>query len=136
MREIKFRAWHTIGKKMFSAEEMGADQLTLSPDGRGFVNVSGISEQLSHYFPEMIPMQFTGFTDKNGKEIYEGDIVESGNLKGKVCFDENDGEASFRIDFGDGMKTSIYSKETKIIGNIYENSESLASSSQGERGGK
>jgi len=41
MREIKFRAWHTLQNVMFSAEELGTDQMTLSVDGRGFVNVSG-----------------------------------------------------------------------------------------------
>lgn len=42
-REIKCGAWNTRQKAMHSPEEMGKDQLTLSPDGRGFINVSGDS---------------------------------------------------------------------------------------------
>ena len=39
MRELKFRAWDTSKKIMFSAEEMGIDQEALLPDGRGFANI-------------------------------------------------------------------------------------------------
>lgn len=46
-RPIKFRAWHSKHKKMFSPEEMGRDQLTIMLDGTGFINVHGGDTKLS-----------------------------------------------------------------------------------------
>ena len=72
----KFRAWDTVRKKMWPAEEMAGDQMTLMPDGSGFINVSGVSTRLSEKFPHLIPLMSTGLKDMNVVEIYAKDIVQ------------------------------------------------------------
>lgn len=133
----KFRAWDTKQNKMWSAEEMGQDQLTLSPDGRGFINVSGTSTKLSRYLPHLIPLQSTGLLDKNGKEIYESDIVllptpsSRALTKARIIWDEE--IAGFCLEgFGensdwhcDYYRKILILRKFEVIGNIHENPELL-----------
>jgi YopX protein len=73
-------------------------------------------------------MQFTGLKDKNGKEIFEGDIVtyKVGAVKvtGPVWWSV-EGAQWAKGDIG--QQLSSYQKTTEIIGNIYENPELLVS---------
>ena len=71
--------------------------------------------------------QFTGLHDKNGKEIYEGDILEDSLGRRKVVEYYQDGfwlNASLE---GAEWSLRLTHKSSKIIGNIYENPELLKS---------
>jgi uncharacterized phage protein (TIGR01671 family) len=108
MREIKFRQWDSVHKTMI-------DGAAIISDGhfRGF--------SLSN-FSVNVPMQYTGLKDKNGKEIYEGDIL------GHVEYEKT--QKPFRGEMKwikDECRYSFFAPIEKfiIIGNIYENPELL-----------
>ena len=127
-RIIKFRAWHTELKRMFSAEELGKDEMTLAVDGRGFVNVSGASTKLSQYISEMIPMQLTGLKDAGGDDFYEGDIFEDDQHWYQIIWDDEGSWLAMGIRGNDdNMSLSEFgnSPDSWIQGNIYENPEWL-----------
>lgn len=88
MRVIKFMACDTVREKMWTAEEMGRDELTLNPDGRGFVNVNAVSPSLSQYMTHMIPLEFTGFKVKDNQELFEGHIVKLGDHRYVIVWDQ------------------------------------------------
>ena len=78
MREIKFRAWDKEKKKMLYFdnwwEEWAEIGYRFNPGTGKLIQVMDLSaDDIRDCF---VIMQYTGFQDKNGKEIYEGDVVE------------------------------------------------------------
>jgi uncharacterized phage protein (TIGR01671 family) len=131
MRNLKFRAWDALHKKMLTGGE------TLSqfhPDGSMYAVVYD-SEGCSAHIPLM---QYTGLKDKNGVEIYEGDIVRIKDChpRGDGFFDDelvriywSEGDLAY---FASGAKFSWHNfaaalsdEEITVIGNIYQHPELL-----------
>lgn len=121
-REIKFRAWHKDLKKMFKIGQITLEKGTwnFEPNDRDFIGISIPSQ------PSFVLMQYTGLHDKNGKEIYEGDIVKS-----YYYIDTPNGEQErFNqkvINYNDVLceyKINAF-ENLEVIGNIYENPELL-----------
>jgi hypothetical protein len=93
-REIKFRAWN-------------GNVLTYYPELRNWNTEYSDLEDCEI-------MQFTGLKDKNGKEIYEGDIWE------KITYPRN----MFVVKFNNGaFNISDFTSLGTVLGNIYENPE-------------
>jgi uncharacterized phage protein (TIGR01671 family) len=135
MREIKFRAWSYIHKKMCT----GGIELN-STDDKGVVSVSLLNEnyQMETHFLrnsvdfelEAVLMQYTGLKDKNGVEIYEGDLLNPRGFTPKCKVEFVNGAFvvstpgfAGRPDLGDIINDLGFHYE--VIGNIYENPELL-----------
>ena len=121
-REIKFRAWHKEKGMITNPTSMGTivarfiREFCPSPTGFG-----SRAEEVSP--EEYILMQYTGLKDKNGKEIYERDIVKAqGEVRQVVWKDFGWCTAS--------LKTNSYyslceNEKYTVIGNVYENPDLL-----------
>jgi len=132
-REIKFRAWDNHDKKWLLGYEypnLGGFSLfgecMLLGEWESVLN-RFILQQKDRKESDLIVMQFTGLKDKNGKEIYEGDILRADTWKYNWIVQFDKIKARFNcIVNNDGSKNDyIPPSHVEVIGNIYENPELL-----------
>jgi len=118
VRPIKFRAWDLESKIMWCHEELAA----ADPDG--VMSFNSIIGGTSH---GMVSMQFTGILDRNGVEVYEGDVLEeSDEYLFEVVWDA--AWAKFKLQWR--TKAIQYpgwnrGKNMAVIGNIHQHPELL-----------
>lgn len=119
MREIKFRVWDVERKSWMNEQDVYnevQEQGRWNPERGQFYKL----------------MQFTGLRDKNGKEIYEGDILQYTDnfnrpITGVVQYLGN----GFWIEEKD--ETHYMPNDREVIGNIYENPELIGGTQKEEK---
>lgn len=148
MKDIKFRAFHKpTSKKMFDVVQIDfTNKIVFSYERIHNTSKYSYFDTVSYNFSDCELMQYTGLTDCEGKEIFEGDIVEvefddyysndfftidEGSIFiGKIIFES----FGYYIEFDDTYMSindiNTFNIKIKILGNIHQNPELLEKKSK------
>lgn len=132
-REIKFRVYDKDLKKMRYLNN-SHDFICFGEKGNGHYH--NMQTGLGEWFSDL--MQYTGLKDKNGVEIYEGDLIDihqtvNGYNQFVIQYDNYKFSARYynqktkqildwyQYDLDELFEINVFEKEIEVIGNIYEN---------------
>lgn len=133
MRQLKFRAWNKQKEIMnydneddtedywdgiYTSDIGMVNRLLNIPDKDDYDSISSFRNKYE-------VLEYTGLKDKNGVEIYEGDIVQFSDWPNKVIAYKDVYFAGFSLKGTDLFLSGFDAQRMKVIGNIYENPELL-----------
>lgn len=137
MREIKFRAWDAkykymnykvmvgmYGDNVMDDENYTACSMWIEPKKVDY-KCEPHWANFEPYHKDILLMQYTGLKDKNGKEIYEGDILLTKDIEGEkyqTCVTYENG---MFLSGEEPLYDDVFLFEAEVVGNIYENPELL-----------
>lgn len=137
MRDIRFRAWNAKGNNwILGYDKLGGFSLfgeCMIMGEWAYVLETFLFSQIGYTPDDLKVMQFTGITDKNGEDIYEGDICSlelDTNLgvveqTGEMVWIDSEARFVIRTGIADILETSKLANPPVIIGNIWETPELL-----------
>lgn len=137
MKEIKFRVWDRDDKKMYEVLSYSPKTFGLDKPHVGVRDIGSNDSEIKYISTNFNLIQYTGVKDKNGREIYEGDIVKStfSSIDGISIVYSDMKHSPFNRTPSTPFSVNLYpsgecciwryveSYDVKIIGNIYENPE-------------